>query len=211
MNKDSFLSALIGILIGFIGGYMLHEVMVARQPPRLTPELRAQIVMGPEQGGGPMQAAPQAAPPGAAPGGGAPMAEIQELQARLQQNPDDVEAMLRLANLNFDIQNWARAQELYARYLTLRPDDADVMTDLGISYRETKQFDKALEIFDKTQEIAPQHWQSYYNEVVVLAFDLKRMDAANQTLAKLQEIQPDNPEVARLAQAVASAGQRNAA
>jgi cytochrome c-type biogenesis protein CcmH/NrfG len=214
VTKDNLLYASVGVLLGFIAGYMLHEMIMTRQPPRLTPELRAQIVARPgEDGGGPMQqqAAPPpgpAAPTGAA-AGGPPMAEVQELQARLQQNPNDTEAMLRLANLNFDIRNWSRAQELYIKYLELNPQDVDVMTDLGISYRETRQFDQALQMFAKAKAADPNHWQAYYNEVVVLAFDLKRLDEANQSLAKLQALQPDNPNVAQLAEAVAK--QRNAA
>ena len=117
MTKDNLLSASIGVLLGFIAGYMLHEMIVARQPPRLTPEMRAQIVASPDSAGG---APMQEAPPQAAAGGPA-SAEVQELQARLQQNPDDTEAILRLANLNFDIGNWSRAQELYARFLELKP------------------------------------------------------------------------------------------
>ena len=34
VNRDSFLILLIGLLLGFITGYMMHEVMAARQPPR---------------------------------------------------------------------------------------------------------------------------------------------------------------------------------
>jgi tetratricopeptide (TPR) repeat protein len=205
VTKDNLLSASIGVLLGFIAGYMLHEMLIARQPPRLTPEMRAQIVASPDSAGG---APMQEAPPQAAAGGPA-SAEVQELQARLQQNPDDTEAILRLANLNFDISNWGRAQELYARYLELNPQDVNVMTDLGISYRATRQFDQALALFDQAQKVDPQHWQSYYNEVVVLAFDLKRLDDADRTLATLQQMQPGNPQVAELASAVAK--QRNAA
>ncbi|HEX6903988.1 MAG TPA: tetratricopeptide repeat protein [Thermoanaerobaculia bacterium] len=205
MTKDNFTFAVVGILLGFIGGYMMHEVMVARQPPRLTPELRAQIVADPNAGGGAMQgAAPQGDPAaGPAAGNGPAMAEVQQLQAALEQNPNDADVIRRLADLNFDIQNWPRAQQLYVRYLELRPGDPNVMTDLGISFRESKQYDQALEQFDKAQAIDPQHWQAYYNEVVVLAFDLKRFDEADRSLAKLQELQPGNPNVARLAEAVA--------
>lgn len=212
MTKDNLLYASIGVLLGFIAGYMLHEMLMARQPPRLTPELRAQIVARPGEEGAPMQqqAPPQGGPAPSAGGGTGPaMAEVQELQTRLQQNPNDTEAILRLANLNFDIRNWSRAQELYAQYLELKPGDVDVMTDLGISYRETRQFDQALQMFAKAKAADPNHWEAYYNEVVVLAFDLKRMDEANQSLAKLQELQPNNPAVSQLVQAVAQ--QRNAA
>ncbi len=209
VNRDNFLFATIGILVGFISGYLMHEVMATRQPPRLTPEMRAQIVVpGGEQG-------PVAAPEGdagAAPaaGGGAPgMQAIQELRAYVEKNPNDTKAVLQLANLNYDIRNWKRAQELYQHYLELKPNDPDVMTDLGIAYRETRDFDKSLQQFQQAQKAEPGHWQAYYNEIVVLAFDLKKFDQATQILAKLQQMQPGNPDVAKLAAEVAR--QRNAA
>ncbi|HEX9941844.1 MAG TPA: tetratricopeptide repeat protein [Thermoanaerobaculia bacterium] len=216
MNRDNLIFAVIGVLLGFISGYVLHDVVASRQPPRLTPELRAQIAMPGEDPTAPMGEAAAQAPPaaGAAPGAGAPasgpaMAEIQQLREYVDKNPNDAQAVRRLADLNFDIGNWARAQELYSHYLTLQPNDPNVLTDLGISYRETRQFDQALERFRQAKKVAPEHWQSLYNEVVVLAFDLKRHDEALQVLADLQRMQPNNPDVAKLAAAVNN--QRNAA
>jgi len=213
INKENFIFAVFGILVGFITGYLMHEVVAARQPPRLTPELRAQLgtpdpnaapapAPGPADAGMPQGAAP------AAGGGGPAMEEIQQLRAYVEQNPDDADAVLKLANFNFDIRNWQRSQELYSHYLELRPGSPDVLTDLGISLRETRNFDRALEQFQKARQMSPDHWQSYYNEVVVLAFDLKRYDEAGQLLTELQRLQPGNPEVAKLADAVR---QRNAA
>jgi cytochrome c-type biogenesis protein CcmH/NrfG len=214
LSKDHFLSAIIGVLLGFISGYVLHEVVSSRQPPRLTPELRAQIALPGESPTGPAAgeapAEPGAAAPGAAPAGGPgpAMEQIQQLREYVDKNPNDADAVRQLANLNFDIRNWARAQELYNHYLTLRPNDPDVLTDLGISYRESRQFDQALERFRQAKKVAPDHWQSLYNEVVVLAFDLKRHDEAQKILAELQRMQPNNPDVAKLAAAV---NQRSAA
>ena len=37
MNKDNALFATIGVLLGFLAGYLLQEVMVIRQPARLLP------------------------------------------------------------------------------------------------------------------------------------------------------------------------------
>ena len=222
MNKDNLLFAIIGILLGFASGYVLHEVVSSRQPPRLTPELRAQIAMagesatGPAVGEAPAEpqeggAATAAGAAGAAgnPGAGPAMAQIQELRDYVNKNPNDADAVRKLADLNFDIRNWSRAQELYGHYLTLRPNDPDVLTDLGIAFRESKQFDEALERFRLAKKVAPEHWQSLYNEVVVLAFDLKRHDEAQKVLEDLQRMQPNNPEVAKLATAVTS--QRRAA
>lgn len=217
LTKENVIFAVFGILIGFITGYLMHEVVAASQPPRLTPELRAQITTGEENAGpaaapGPANAGmPQGADPaaGGAPGGGPAMAEVQQLRAYVEKNPNDADAVLKLANLNFDIAQFQRSQELYNQYLKLRPDDANVITDLGISYRETKNFDQALEQFQKARKLSPDHWQAYYNEVVVLAFDLNRHDEANRILQELQRMQPSNPDVEKLAKAVT--GQRNAA
>jgi Flp pilus assembly protein TadD len=218
LNKDNLLYSVVGILIGFVSAYLLFEAMATRQPPRLTPELRARIAMPGENpaeasGGGPTDArTADTANPGmgsVAPGGGPAMEQIQQLRAYVEQNPNDADAVLQLANLNFDIQNWLRAQELYSHYLKLRPASPDVLVDLGVTYQKTQQFDQALERFREARTMAPQHWMSYYNEVVVLAFNLKRYDEAAKILEQLQRLQPGNPEVARLAEAVAR--QRSAA
>jgi tetratricopeptide (TPR) repeat protein len=269
VNKDNLLFATIGLLFGFIAGYLLHEVVVARQPLRRpvgetgvvtappdapTPGAAADMPGGPEArdaapadaAGQPAQAgqAPQTpdAPAGAAaaaqasagpgagtaaaPGGqaqaaqggggaaaaggggrgaaGAPgMAAIQQLRDHVAAHPNDAEAVLKLANLNFDIQSWARARDLYSQYLGLRPPSSDVLTDLGNCYRELRQFDAALQQFRRAEQLTPGHWKSLFSEVVVLAFDLKQLDAADKAMARLQaQAPPGQPEVAQLAAAL---------
>ncbi len=227
MNKDNLLFLMGGLLIGFVSAYLLFETMAVRQPPRLTPALRARIAMEDEAGGAPGGAGPtdarvadaNAMSGGGGGGGGAPgagggpvtgggqpgqpgMAEIQQLRDFVEKNPNDAEAVRKLADLNFDIQNWSRAQELYAHYLQLKPKDPDVTTDLGITYRGMGKFDQALDRFHEAEKLSPDHWQAYYNEVVVLAFDLKKLDQAHQILARLQQMQPGNPDVAKLSAAV---------
>jgi len=127
------------------------------------------------------------------------MKEIQELRDYVESHPEDAEAVRKLANLNFDIQNWTRALELYQRYLKLRPNDADAISDIGFCYRELKQFDKALAEFRRAQVANPNLWQSFFNEVVILGIDQDRFDEADQALAKLRKMQPNNADVEQLA------------
>jgi Flp pilus assembly protein TadD len=193
VNRDHLMFTAIGLLAGFIAGYVMHEVMAARQPPLRTVSLGA--AARPEATGQPF---PGAAPPPAAASGAPAMEEVNRLNAALQQNPNDADALLRLANLYFDISSWQRAKELYERLLALRPESPDVWTDLGVCERELGQYERALEHFRKAQQMAPEHWQAVYNEVVVLAFDLQQLDAAAERAAKLGTMQPGNPDVGRL-------------
>ena len=215
MTRDNLLFTTIGILAGFISGYFTHEVMAVRQPPPLAVLQAAQAAAlggahdGAEAAGGEQGAAPAGpgaagAGPGAAGGQGGPaMADILRLREQVEKNPNDADAVLTLANLNYDIRNWERARELYERYLSLRPAQPDVLTDLGVSLRGLKRFPEAMARFEEAQRLQDGHWQSLYNEVVVLAFDLKDMAKAQQVLARLQQLQPQNPEVTKLAEEVA--------
>jgi len=222
MTRDNLLFVTLGLLAGFISGYFTHEVMAVRQPPSLAVLQAAQAAaLGTAQadgteggnvpagaapgdprgtGGGPVGAGGMA---GAGGPGGPPMAEILRLREQVEKNPNDAEALLTLANLNYDIRNWERSRELYERYLTLRPPQPDVLTDLGVSLRGLKRFPEAMARFEEAQRLEDGHWQSLYNEVVVLAFDLKEMGKAQQVLARLRQLQPENPEVAKLAEEVA--------
>jgi Flp pilus assembly protein TadD len=191
LNKDNLLFVVVGVLIGFVSGFLLKEAMDLRQPPRIRPG-QAAAEIGAEASGQPSD-------PAAGAQGGPANAEVQELVAHLQQNPDDADAVRRLADLNFNIKNWKRAGELYAHYLELRPGDPDVMSDLAVCYRGLGDFDRALASLRQAQQLSPEHWQSVYNEVVILAFDLQQFDAALQVLEKLKKMQPDNKNVADLA------------
>jgi tetratricopeptide (TPR) repeat protein len=229
VSKDNLISTVFGLLLGFIAGYLMHEVMAARQPPRLS-AASGTSAAGPGQG---MGEAPQQQPAGDSAAAAPMMGQVRELEARLEKDPKDVEALqglaamyfqindkkksgeylaryvelkpddldavLQLANIRFDAQQWEQARDLYSRYLKTQPPDPDVLTDLGITYQEMHQFEPALELFRRAQQLAPNHWQSLYNEVVVLALNQNKFSEAQQVLDRLQKLQPNNPNVDRLA------------
>jgi len=181
VKRDHALFLLVGLLAGFLVGYLAHEAMSGVQPPRIA----AGAVADPHAGGPP------------APGGGA-MADLAQLREILDRDPENRDALIALANMNFDIGAWARAQELYERYLALDPQNADVLTDLGICLRSQGQIDAALARFREARALRPDHWQSLYNEAVVHAFDRRDFAAAESVLAELRRVAPDSPEVQRL-------------
>lgn len=211
MTKDNLIFAAFGLLLGFVTAWLMFEKVTMRQPPRAVP---GQAAMG----------GPGAPPPGM-PGPGAPgpnsgvpldLSRLEQLQQQLQANPDNPDLILALAHESYDVAQqvpnpagsrplWMQARDLYTRYVELRPDDPNlpnILSDLGVSYQELGELDQALEVFRRVQAMAPNHWQSLYNQVVVLAFGKQEFDEARKVLAELQRVQPDNPDVQRLAAAV---------
>lgn len=195
MSRDNLLSIVIGVLVGFIAGYLLHEVMAARQPPRLVHGDAAAV-----------PAAPGAPPTGA--GGAlsesqARMEEIRSLEAYLAENPADADAVLRLANLSWSVESWGRCVELFERYLELRPESPGVLSDMGICYRSLGRLDRALELFDRAQSLDPAHYESRFNEAVVLGLDQREFEAAERVIEELRALRPDDSQVDALAEEIA--------
>lgn len=200
MNRDNVLWGLVGALVGFVAAYFLFEAVASRQPPRAV-------------AGQPPAATAPGAPGAAAPAGqaaeggvNAPFLEqrARELEQAVEQDPSSAQGWLELANLRFDLQRFAGAAEAYERYLSLAQPHPDVLTDLGVAYHMSGRPQDALAQFDRAQQLQPDHWKSQFNEVVVLAFDLGRMEEAERVLARLRELQPDNPDVERLAAEVSA-------
>jgi tetratricopeptide (TPR) repeat protein len=221
VTKDNLIFAVFGLLLGFVAAWLMFEKVTMLQPQRAIP---GQVMAGttgavPSAPSGGM-AGPEAPPPNNV---AELMGRLEKLQELVRQNPDNPDMILELAHASYDIAQqvpnpagsrplWMQARDLYARYVELRPQDPEmpnILSDLGVTYQELEQHDQALEIFRRVQKIAPDHWQSLYNQVVVLAFGKKDLEEAKKVLVELQRVQPNNPDVQRLAAAVEQ--QRNAA
>ena len=75
-------------------------------------------------------------PAKADPHGAGLMEEIQRLQVRISSTSRGTAALLRYANLLYDVRFYDRAAEMYGRYLELVPANPDARVDMGIAYFE---------------------------------------------------------------------------
>lgn len=121
-----------------------------------------------------------------------------ELQARVQRNPDDLEAWIQLGDLHFDLNEHLPAIRAYERALKLEPASPDVLTDLGIMYRRIGQPRKAVELFQEAHRVQPQHSQSLYNLGVVYLHDLDDIPSAVQAWEEYLRILPQGPGADRI-------------
>jgi len=193
MKREQWLYLLSGFAFGVLVGLAVAQGFHGR-----SQVAGAEAIPRPA---GPPAMGAQAPGPSAAP----MMAEISALKERIARNPQDVDALVRLGDLFYDIENWDDAKEFYERAVAIRPGDPNVLTDLGFCYMSTGQFGRALELFDAASAADPTHWQSVYNAVVVSGLYMGSFGRAARALAQLKSIKPDAPNLAELEQAIADA------
>ncbi len=132
-------------------------------------------------------------------------------------NAKDLGALVSNGNAHFDIgfakkdaAEYKKARELYTTALELKPDDADVSTDLGLTYflQEPPDYPKAAAQLQKVVDANPTHTRSLQFLVRVLAKENKIAEA-EKALDKLKSIDPNYDAIPELTSAISAA--RNSA
>jgi len=108
----------------------------------------------------------------------------------LQLDPDNLEALRGIGNLNYDRQKYDEAIAAYEHYLKLKPDDSDVQTDLGTMYLYTGNADQAIKRYQKALTIRPDAFETYYNLGVAYAA-LNNTAQARTSLQQALKFAPD--------------------
>jgi len=115
---------------------------------------------------------------------------IAKLKETVKSDPKNIQAWIQLGHLYFDTGKPEQAIEAYTTSLKLHDGDANLYTDLGVMYRRIKQFEKAIEMFEKAISIDPTHEPSRLNKGIVLMFD---MGKNNEAIAIWEELLTINP------------------
>ena len=223
MNKENFLFGIIGLLLGLIIGFMfansVNQSAVNRFPaamsqnPNLPPGHPE--TGGNSGGGGGMQPQVQAAIDAARQNPNDFEAQIKaaEMYYQIQRfdgsieflkqankiKPDDYETIVNLGNAYFDSANYTEAEKWYSAALAKKSDDVDVRTDLGLTFifRETPNYDRAVQEFTRSLAVTPNHPQTLQNLTVAYT---KKGDIAKakETLARLEGVDAGNTAIPKL-------------
>jgi tetratricopeptide (TPR) repeat protein len=104
--------------------------------------------------------------------------KLHDLKQAATENPSDPEKWRSLGNACFDADRHEEAINAYGRALKLLPEDTDMLNDQGAMYRQTRNFTKALENFEKAFKLDPRNLESLFNSAYVYAFDLNNIPKA---------------------------------
>lgn len=186
MLKNPFFTAIMGLMLGLVVGYLLAE-------REAVPPAEAMRRAASEAPAAAQQAQQATMPPKEK------ARNVEEKAGRLRdllaKNPEDLSLMTALGNLYFDASHWEESRIWYERVLEKRKTDANVETDLAVVYRNLQQPDRALALLEKVVREDPAHWQGWFNMAVVLHFDLHRHDEALDALKKLEALAKNDPNI----------------
>jgi tetratricopeptide (TPR) repeat protein len=113
------------------------------------------------------------------------------------------DAAVTLGNWHYDRQRWVQAIEQYQEALKLGKDNADVRTDMGNCYRFVGQPQKALEQYQISQRMNPQHENSLFNEAALYGQELNQIPRATERLNEYLRKFPNSHGVPRAQQLLA--------
>jgi cytochrome c-type biogenesis protein CcmH/NrfG len=104
--------------------------------------------------------------------------DIAQLEDIVKKDPNNYQALVQIGNDYFDLGEAQKSVDSYNRALAIKGDDPNVLTDMGVMYRQLKDFPKAVAAFRKAAAAGPTHPQSRMNLGVVLMHDLNDPKAA---------------------------------
>ena len=139
-----------------------------------------------------------AMPPGMGEQGG-PMAKVKEYMARVDQNPDDVEALVGLGNAFLMMRAWDRALVPLIHASELAPGDAGVLKAVGIAYFNKKEYDKASEAYQAILAVAPDDTLALFNLGIINKYYFKKMDVARTYFEKVLSLEKNDSEMLKMA------------
>ncbi len=181
MKPDSVAFALAGMVFGLLAGWVIGAQYTTTRPV-------------------PLAAAAAPAPPAAVPQGQPPAppplneADVEKFRKAADAEPGSAAPRVALANLYFDAERYSDAVKWYEEAIKLDARNADVSTDLGVSYYYLNQPDRALQQFEHSLAIDPKHTKTMLNLGIVRAFGKQDLTGASKAWQQVIDIAPASPE-----------------
>ena len=187
MTRDNLLFAIIGVLFGFIVGFLFASTMNQRYGPG-APAVSSSAAL-------PSDHPPVGSNPGA-PASGNMQAEVTAQIEKARKEPNNFEAQIKAAELYYQIQRFDPAIELLLRANQLKPDDYQTLVALGLVNLDAGHYD----VSEKWYRAA---LMKKSDDVVTLsglaAATLGKGDAksAAQAIANLEKVDPTSEDLPR--------------
>jgi tetratricopeptide (TPR) repeat protein len=194
MTRENLLFAIIGMLFGFIVGFIFASTMNQRYGPGAPTALSR----------GQMQADhPPVGSNAAAPNSGGMQAEVTAQLEKARNEPNNFEAQIKAAELYYQIQRFDPAIEFLLKANQLKPDDYQTLVALGLVNLDAGHY----EVSEKWYRAALLKKSDDVRTLAgVAAATLGKGDAkaAEQAIANLEKADPNSEDLPRFKDRLAS-------
>jgi tetratricopeptide (TPR) repeat protein len=140
MSKDNILFSIIGVLLGFIIGFMFaNNANQQGMKPRAPVAAASPGSLPPDHPQLPSNAVadqPATQSTGAMPG-------VQEAIQKARNEPDNFEAQKKAGEMFYQIQRWDEAIDYWLKANKLKPDDYQTLVNIGNAYFESGKYELA--------------------------------------------------------------------
>jgi len=194
MSRDNFLFAIIGVLLGFIAGFLLAGNISQREAA-----MRANPSTVQAQQNLPANHPPVGADQTGGEGGQQMLASVQEAMKQARENPNDFDAQVTAARLEYQIGRFDQAIEYLLAANKIKPTDTTVLAFLGEANMDAKHYDAAAKWYKAVLTKTPNDIvsQDAYCFVLLQLGDAK---AAEEQINKLAKLDPNNQDLAQFRQ-----------
>ena len=186
MNRENLLFAIIGILLGFIVGFMFASSMSAKMnTPAASTASNGTL--------------PADHPPVGSQPAGDPQQTREKVTAQLEKaknEPKNFEAQMEAARLYYQIQRYDQSIEYLLKANALRPTDYETVVTLAVVNLDAKHYETAEKWYRAAQKMKS-------DDVMVLAglaeATLQKGDAkaGEQAIAQLEKVDPNSQDLPR--------------
>jgi tetratricopeptide (TPR) repeat protein len=184
MNRENLLFGIIGVLFGFIVGFMLAGSM--NQKPAVV-----------TAGNAGTQSLPSDHPPIGGNSSGNPQAMFAEVQASIEKakkEPKNFEAQLKAAELYYQIQRYDQSIEFLLKANELQPTDYQTVVNLGMVNLDAGHYETAQKWYAAAMKMKTDDVQVLSG---MAAATLQKGDAkaAEDAIAKLEKVDPNSQDL----------------
>ncbi len=194
MTRDNLLFIIIGLLFGFIVGFLFATSMNQRYGPGT--QVTASNTQIPADH-------PPLGPGGTAPASGNMQAEVTAKIEKARNEPKNFDAQVEAASLFYQIQRYDQAIEFLLKANQIKPDDYQTVVNLGMTNFDAGHYDVAI----KWYKAAILKRQDDVQTLAGLAASLLGKGdakAAEQAIANLEKVDPSSEDLPRFKERLAT-------
>jgi len=118
------------------------------------------------------------------------MEKIEDMKETVREDPKNLAAWLKLGDIYFDYNRYREAIEAYSHYLSIKPEDSDIRTKMGMMLRGLEDFDGAIEAFRKAAQMNPRHAESRFQLGALFLQEKKDVKGAITTWENYLQVSP---------------------